>query len=108
MEKNVIAEAFEKHSYRAFPVIDQEGIKGILRRSEIERAMLEQRTPDLDAPVSVRPHEQIQDVQQKMIQQGAAMILLCDHKEQLMAVVTLHDLLRAQLSYGKMHGVGGV
>jgi len=108
VEKNIIAEAFEKHSYRAFPVIDPEGIKGILRRSEIERAMLEQRLPDLDAPVIVRPHEQIQDVQQKMIQRGAAMVLLCDHQERLMAVVTLHDLLRAQLSYGKMHGDRGV
>jgi len=70
--------------------------------------MLEQRLPDLDAPVIVRPHEQIQDVQQKMIQRGAAMVLLCDHQERLMAVVTLHDLLRAQLSYGKMHGDRGV
>lgn len=94
--------AFDSHPYANFPVIQDGRVVGVLTRHEMERALLANETPELEPAVTADPQKSIRVIQSLIIESRAGMVLLCDDKLALLGVVTLHDLLRAQLAYGNV------
>lgn len=88
--------------YARFPVVEGERLVGILAREEAELAVKEGRAPRLLAPVSALPSESVQDLQAKLIESGAGIVVLLDGPGgRVLGIVTLHDLLRAQTTMAK-------
>ena len=89
----------EKHPYRFFPVLEDGHLKGVAARSEIEDAVAQNRSPNLTPAVTGRPGQTIREAQTLFIESASGTIALTDRVDgKILAVVTLHDLLRAQLS----------
>ena len=96
-----LASAFEQHPFACFPWAESGRLCGILTRREIERALLTGSDPCPSEPATARPHEDIRAVQSRLLTTESGMLVLCDDKENILGIVTLHDLLRAQLAYGE-------
>ncbi len=101
ISEKALRELLDRHPYRHFPVIESEQLKGIARREEIVSAMAENRPFRVEPALTCRPGETIRASQARLIESTTGTIALTDHDGgQVLAVVTLHDLLRAQLSLG--------
>lgn len=94
--------AFNRHPYSNFPVLQDGKVVGVLTRHDMERALLSNEAPEFEPAVTADPQESIRVIQSRIIDSRAGMVILCDDKQTLLGVVTLHDLLRAQLAYGNV------
>ena len=92
--------AFDRHPYANFPILQDGKVVGVLTRHNMERALLTNKPPEFEPAVTADPKEIIRGIQSLIIVSRAGMVVLCDEKQALLGVVTLHDLLRAQLAYG--------
>ena len=92
--------AFSQHPFANFPVLEDGRVIGVITRREMESALLSQEQPEFEPAVTADPRESIRAVQSRIIDSKVGMVVLCDDKQSLLGVVTLHDLLRAQLAYG--------
>ena len=104
LEAEALRDMLGKHPYSNFPVITDGRVSGVLSRKELERVLLTQSDALPEPPVLARPAETIGVIQERLIQSGAGMIVVCDHQDALLGVVTLHDLVRAQMAYGQALG----
>ena len=105
LEPQTLREAVE-HSYLRFPVTKEGGLIGILTRAEIHAALEEGRTPRPGPAKAVRPGQIVRDVQHLLIESNDGMVVVADREAgRPLAVVTLHDLLRAQLAMGERDGM---
>ena len=87
------------HPYQRFPVLRDGKVIGILTRKEAEFALREQRPPKLEAVVSCAPTRSIRDLQGLLLESTTLFIILITEPEgKVLGVLTLHDLLRAELS----------
>lgn len=100
-----LAKILKAHPYQRFPVIQKGALAGILTRKEAESAMKENRPPKLDAAVTSLPAETVRDLQSKLIESTALMVVLLDEKGgKILGLITLHDLLRAQTAVAESEG----
>ncbi|HJT79716.1 MAG TPA: CBS domain-containing protein, partial [Chthoniobacterales bacterium] len=89
----------EKHPYRHFPVIENGELKGIAPRREIETAVLEKRSLRLEPVQKCTPNESIRASQRALIDSSTNTLAIIRSEDgKLLAFLTLHDLLRAQVS----------
>ena len=85
--------------YQRFPVVEQGRLQGILTRTEAELALAEQRPPKLEPAIYCPPTETVRGIQNLLISSASGMVVLVDPLEgKLLGLVTLHDLLRAEVS----------
>jgi CBS domain containing-hemolysin-like protein len=95
-----LRELLDQPAYSRFPVVSGQDVLGILSRHEAQAALLEQREPKLDPVISVKPQERIREAQTALLQTPSSMVLVRDSSTgPILALVTLHDLLRAQLAF---------
>jgi CIC family chloride channel protein len=96
----------EQHPYRHFPVVENGTLKGIAARSEIERALVRGGHPRIEPARTCTPNESIRVSQREIIESttGTIAIVRKDNGE-LLAFLTLHDLLRAQVSMAEREGI---
>jgi CIC family chloride channel protein len=86
-----------QHPYQRFPVVQNGALSGVLTRQEAERALAEKRTPELEPAVTCVPGDKIGALQGKLIESNSQIVVLLDRPGgQVLGVVTLHDLLRAE------------
>jgi CIC family chloride channel protein len=72
---------------------------GILTRREAEAAIAEKRSPKLEPLVICLPHQTIRELQAKLIESTSLMTVILDQPGgRLLGLVTLHDLLRAEVA----------
>jgi len=91
--------ALKQHPYLAFPVILDQQLAGVLKRSEAEAALREQREPKLEPAVTCRPNQSIRELQMLLIDSTTGVVLLTDRVDgRVIGLVTLHDLFRAEVS----------
>lgn len=84
-------------SFSHFPVELDGKVEGIVSRAELADAVAEKRRPKL-APVSTcEPRQTIRELQTLLLDSPTGMAMVCDGPK-LLGVVTLHDLLRAQMN----------
>jgi CIC family chloride channel protein len=73
-------------------------VAGILTRKEAEAALTEGRLPRLEAATTCLPGQTIRQLQALLIESSTHLVALTDADGQtVLAVVTLHDLLRAEV-----------
>jgi CIC family chloride channel protein len=100
------AEALVKVSraqpYQRFPVVVDGKPVGILARKELEAALAEKRQPKLDPLVTCLPQQTIGQLQGKLIESTSLMVVILDQPAgRVLGLVTLHDLLRAQVAFAR-------
>jgi chloride channel protein, CIC family len=85
------------HPYRQFPFVLENKLQGVLTRDEAQEAFAEKRVARLK-PATVCLREQtIGKLQQLLIESDTHFVVVLDRLEgQVVGLVTLHDLLRAQ------------
>ncbi len=89
----------DEHPYRYFPVLEDGRLKGMASRAEMEAALAEGRIVQLRPAKECRPADSIRASQTSLIESVTNTVLLTDHANgKVLAIVTLHDILRAQVS----------
>jgi chloride channel protein, CIC family len=92
------------HPYQRFPVVLNRTVAGILTRKEAEAALAAKRPPGLEPVVTCLRKDSIAELQARLIESNSLIVVLLDRPGgQMLGVVTLHDLLRAQAA---MSGAG--
>jgi len=88
---------FKAHPYSRFPVVEGSELKGILEREDAERALRENRSPELQLAVVVQPETSLNDVQNALFESPTGILLVQGvGKDGGYGLVTIHDILRAQ------------
>jgi CIC family chloride channel protein len=85
------------HPYRQFPVVLENKLQGVLTRGEAEKSFTEKRAVKLKSATVCLREETIGKLQQLLIESDTQFVVVLDRLEgQVVGLVTLHDLLRAQ------------
>ena len=89
----------ERYPYRNFPVVQEGTLKGVVMRRELESALSDQRPPKIEPARTCNPDDSIRDAQRELVESttGTVVIVRNDSGD-LLAFLTLHDLLRAQVA----------
>ena len=97
LERSTIESVLESYPYTRFPVVVQGEIRGIASRRDLKAALASNTAPRLDPPVVCSSDVSVREVGAKLIESASGMVLLRPGLAgDITAVVTLHDLLRAQ------------
>ena len=100
LSRETLEAAFSAHPYANYPVVEDGQLMGIVTRADIERALLANEAIEMEPAVTAAPNESVRSIQARIIESGTGMIVLCDDNQRMIGVVTLHDMLRAQMAYG--------
>jgi len=96
-----------RHPYRYFPVVEQGALQGIVARAEIEAALREDRAVVLEPAPTCRPSDTIREAQGRFIESTSGTVILTDQAGgAALGIVTLHDILRAQLFMSERESQG--
>jgi CIC family chloride channel protein len=105
LEEASLASVLEKTPYQRFPVATNGLLDGILLRTDCEQARREQRAVRMQPAVTARPSQTIRECQALLIESTCGLIVITDtDRGRPLAVVTLHDLLRAQAAISEREG----
>ena len=105
LSESALKELMAKHPYNRFPVVLDGHLKGIVSRKAIEIALAQKKPPEFQPGVTCAPYQAIRIAANKMIESPSGMLLLVDpEKGSVTGLVTLHDLLRAQVSISESLG----
>ena len=98
LSEPALKKLIENHPYNRFPVVLDGQLKGIVSRKAIETALAKKKPPEFQPGVTCAPSQAIISAANKMIESPSGMLLLVDpEKGSVTSLVTLHDLLRAQV-----------
>ena len=99
LEEAALKDLLKQHPYRNFPVVQHGRLKGVAVRSEIESAVLQSRPVMIEPAITCRPGEIIREMQSRFIEASTGFVVLSENPSgQVLGVVTLHDVLRAQVA----------
>lgn len=105
LEETVCGAILEKTPYQRFPVASNGKLEGILLRTDFEAARKEKQPVRLAPAISARPSQTIRECQALLIESTCGLIVITDTEGgRPLAVVTLHDLLRAQTAISEREG----
>ena len=97
-------DAIENHPYNYFPVMVDDELKGILSRQKAQASIDSGKEPILQKAATVLPNDHIRQLQYKLIESPTGVTIMLDKPGgQIIGIVTLHDLLRAEVSMTKDH-----
>lgn len=99
-----LTELLERHPYGRFPVVLDGELKGIAARAEIAVAVASGQMVKFEPAITCRPGQSIRESQALLIQSTTGAIAITDDANKLLGIVTLHDLLRAQLGVAEREG----
>lgn len=85
------------NTFAHFPVVQNDKVPGIVSRGELTAAIAEKRAPKLAPAISCEPRQTVRELQTFLLDSPSGMALVCDGPK-LLGIVTLHDLLRAQIN----------
>ena len=93
-----IRKLLQAHPYQRFPVTSAGKLAGILTRKEAEAALAEKRVPRLEPATTCPPGQTIRQLQALLIESSTGLVVLtAADGHAALGVVTLHDLLRAEV-----------
>ncbi|MEI8234699.1 MAG: chloride channel protein [Verrucomicrobiota bacterium] len=97
--EGALRDMLAQHPYRYFPIVESGRLKGVVARAEVEASLCEHRPVRLMPAITSRPGEIIREMQDRFIESSTGFIILSDSPVgNVLAVVTLHDVLRAQVA----------
>jgi chloride channel protein, CIC family len=85
------------HPYERFPVVQDGKPTGVLTRKEEQAALAEKRPPKLEPVTTCRADQTIRDLQTLLIDSTTQFVVVVDERGGVQGVITLHDLLRAEV-----------
>jgi len=100
-----IPEVLKNHPYNYFPVVEDKKLKGILSRMKGEMAVKSGQPPVLQKAVTCLPTQSIRELQYLLIESPTGVAVLLDRPDgRVIGLVTLHDLLRAEVATAQQSG----
>jgi CIC family chloride channel protein len=97
LSENEPRQTLAAHPYRQFPVVLENRLQGVLTREEAEAALVEKRVIKLKPASVCLRDDNIGKLQTLLIESDTQFVVVVDRLEgQVVGLVTLHDLLRAQ------------
>lgn len=97
LESAALRQLLDGHPYQQFPVVLAHKLAGVITRQEIELALLQKRAPALTPAMTCLRGQTVADLQKGLIEAETHFVVVLDRKEgEVIGVVTLHDLLRAE------------
>ncbi len=94
-----VEQFLKKHSFTCFPVMQEGKLAGIVSRAELSEAIAQRRAPKLAPIMRCEPRQTIRELQTLLLESPTGTALVCDPSDgKLLGIVTLHDLLRAQIN----------
>ena len=102
LEPAEVEKILKTRGFASFPVMQEGKPTGILTRAEWTAALAEKRPPSLAPVVRCEPRQTIRQLQALLIESPTGMAVVCDATTgNLLGLVTLHDLLRAQINFAQ-------
>jgi CIC family chloride channel protein len=102
LEPSALRQTLSANPYQQFPVVKGGKLAGVLTRKEAEAALHQGREPVLTAAASCLRDKSVADLQMLLIESETHFVILVDRPEgEVIGLVTLHDLLRAQSAFGQ-------
>ena len=102
LEAAEIAGVLKKSPYQRFPVEQNGLLCGILTRKEAEAALAENRQPKLEPATTCLRGQTIRDLQSLLIDSTSQFVVVLDQPQgKIIGLITLHDLLRAEVEKGR-------
>ena len=93
-----VPEILKTHPYQRFPMLSGDKLIGILTRREAEVALRENRPPRLETPATCLPGQTVRELQVLLVESPSNFVVLLDEDGgKVLGIVTLHDLLRAEV-----------
>jgi CIC family chloride channel protein len=87
----------KEHPYRQFPVVLENKLSGVLLREEAEESFVEKRAVRLKSATTCLRAETVGKLQMLLIESDTQFVIVLERVNgQVVGLVTLHDLLRAQ------------
>jgi CIC family chloride channel protein len=99
MTPGALREALGRHPYQRFPVSKDGKVAGILTRMEAERAAANYAPAQLDPAVTCAPTRTIGELQNLLLNSTSLIVVLVDASGRVLGLVTLHDVLRAEMGF---------
>jgi CIC family chloride channel protein len=100
-----IKNALAAHPYHFFPLVQPGDPPRLVSRSEAEAALAANRAPRPEPAATCLASQTIRDLQLALMDSTSGVTLVLDAPGgKLLGLVTLHDLLRAQVSLGRENG----
>lgn len=87
-----------RHPFQRFPVLRPDAAPALVTREELARAVAEGRPPAPRPAATCRADETVRAAQESFLHTTDGMLLVLEEDGRLAGVVTLHDLLRAQVA----------
>jgi len=92
-----LGKLLESHPYQQFPVVQQGKLTGVLTRKEAAASLAEKRNPKLAPATTCLREQTVAGLQRLVIESETHFVLILDRKDgEVVGLVTLHDLLRAE------------
>jgi CIC family chloride channel protein len=93
-----LQDVLKAHPYQRFPVVQGDKLTGILTRREAEAALRENRAPKLENATTCLPHQTVRKLQGLLVESPINFVVLVDDDGgKILGIITLHDLLRAEV-----------
>ncbi len=93
-----LQDVLKSNPYQRYPVVQEDKLKGILTRREAEAALRENRAPKLEGAAICLPHQTVRKLQELLVESPSNFVVLVDADGgKVLGVITLHDLLRAEV-----------
>jgi len=100
-----LKEILASHPYRVFPVVVDDQFRGMAARGNIESAIAAHQSVKIESAATCRPGDTIRDSQTLLVDSPTRTLILTDKPDgKPMGIVTLHDLLRAQVAMSDREG----
>jgi CIC family chloride channel protein len=105
MAEPALKEMLEKHPYHHFPVVMDDKLLGVATRDAIEAATADHRPVKLLSVPTCRPGDTIRECQRLLIDSPTETLVISDTPDgKVLGIVTLHDILRAQVAMSDREG----
>jgi len=98
MTREAVKEILNWHPFARFPVADGGRVKGVARRAELEAFAAGGARPRLLDAVFCPPGASVHEAAQMLVDSPSGMLLLGTSGDSVEGIVTLHDLIRAQVA----------
>ncbi len=97
LDPSALRDLLSRTPHLRFPVVEDGRVTGMLLRREIELALDQNRPPRLEPALWINPKTSVANAQKQLIASSVDMVCVGDENaQQLLGVLTLHDLLRGQ------------
>jgi CIC family chloride channel protein len=83
-------------------VVKADRLIGVLTRRDAQSALAAQKEPELETAVACGPDTPVREVADLIVSSPSGLIVVLDRPEgRVIGVITMHDLLRAQLAFAR-------